>query len=72
MKLYYWDGNNFGDKLNPWLWSQLLPNYFNDDTEIAFLGIGTLINDTYIRIKKNLAIKLFLVLVLAMKINLLA
>lgn len=50
MKLYYCkypDGRqNFGDYLNPWMWEQLLPGMIDDEDEaIAFVGIGTLIND---------------------------
>lgn len=49
MKLYYYqrpDGvSNFGDSLNPWLWNQLIPEVLNEDENIAFIGIGTLIND---------------------------
>lgn len=48
MKLYYYQENNFGDQLNPWLWKQILPNEINDDIKIGFLGIGTLLNQTYI------------------------
>ena len=48
MKLYYWQkGNgkeNFGDNLNPWLWNKIIPDYLDDDPQIAFIGIGTLIN----------------------------
>lgn len=48
MKLYYYKEKNFGDQLNPWLWNKVLPNYFDEDSNIGFLGIGTLINNTYI------------------------
>ncbi len=46
MKLYYFKDphGNFGDDLNPWLWNQLLPNFFNDDSSQIFVGIGTLLN----------------------------
>lgn len=46
MKLYYFKdpGGNFGDDLNPWLWSQLLPNFFDEDESEIFVGIGTLLN----------------------------
>lgn len=45
MKLYYAAAiQNFGDELNPWLWPKLLPDIFDDDEDIAFVGIGTLIN----------------------------
>ena len=52
MKLYYYNGHekdiqtgNFGDDLNPWLWQQLLPNFFDEDDTKLFVGIGTLLNE---------------------------
>ena len=49
MKLHYHrnkDGiSNFGDDLNPWLWSRLLTEELDDDPHAMFLGIGTLLND---------------------------
>ncbi|MCU0537787.1 MAG: polysaccharide pyruvyl transferase family protein [Hydrococcus sp. Prado102] len=45
MKIHYYKEKNFGDALNPWLWKQLLPELFNEDDKIAFIGIGTLINE---------------------------
>ena len=49
MKLYYCKypngRKNFGDALNPWLWSKLLPGVLDDNPSSAFVGIGTLIND---------------------------
>ena len=47
MKLYYYKDNvgNFGDDLNPWLWSRLASDLFDDDDDLMFIGIGTLIND---------------------------
>lgn len=46
MKLFYYkdDIGNFGDDLNPWLWSSLLPNTLDDDDSELFVGIGTLLN----------------------------
>lgn len=46
MKLYYFkdDEGNFGDDLNPWLWQQLFPNFFNETDEELFIGVGTLLN----------------------------
>lgn len=46
MKLYYFKDphGNFGDDLNPWLWNQLLPGFFDDDASEVFVGIGTLLN----------------------------
>lgn len=46
MKLFYYkdEKGNFGDDLNPWLWSRLLPGFFDDDASAWFVGIGTLLN----------------------------
>lgn len=46
MKLYYYQDphGNFGDDLNPWLWSRLLPNLLDGDESTLFVGIGTLLN----------------------------
>lgn len=46
MKLYYYPGNNFGDKLNPMIWNALLPDVLDGDDSTLFVGIGTLINST--------------------------
>lgn len=50
MRLYYYKDPrgviNFGDDLNPWIWSELLPSGFLDrDQEHLLVGIGTLLND---------------------------
>jgi succinoglycan biosynthesis protein ExoV len=49
MKLYYFQHTegigNFGDDLNPWLWEKLIPDYLDQDDKIAFVGIGTLLNN---------------------------
>ena len=46
MKLYYYKSpkGNFGDDLNPWLWNRLRPELFSENSDILFVGIGTLIN----------------------------
>lgn len=47
MKLYFFkdDEGNFGDDLNPWLWPRLLgADFFDDDANELFVGIGTLLN----------------------------
>lgn len=59
MKLYYASQTretqekpgNFGDELNPWLWPKLLPGILDEDERVAFVGIGTLINQ---RLKRRL------------------
>jgi len=44
--LYYKDAfGNFGDDLNPWLWSRLLPGRFSAKATKRFVGIGTILND---------------------------
>lgn len=48
MKIFHYcrrDGvENFGDRLNLWLWPQLLPGVFHGDGSTLFVGIGTLLN----------------------------
>lgn len=43
MKLCYYLGKNFGDAINPLLFEKLLPDFFDDDTRILFLGVGSTI-----------------------------
>lgn len=49
MKLSYYKlpngERNFGDDLNPWLWEKLIPGVLDSDESVAFVGIGSLIND---------------------------
>jgi succinoglycan biosynthesis protein ExoV len=49
MKLSYYKlpngERNFGDDLNPWLWEKLIPGVLDNDQTVAFVGIGSLIND---------------------------
>lgn len=52
LQLFYWDGGNFGDDLNIWLWSKLLPHVVDTETPYKrqgmrplFLGIGTILSD---------------------------
>ncbi|MEO9827247.1 MAG: polysaccharide pyruvyl transferase family protein [Paracoccaceae bacterium] len=50
MKLTYFQGDppNFGDELNATMWRSLLPDtFFDDDSDVLFLGIGSIIQDIY-------------------------
>lgn len=49
MKMYFYRGavSNFGDELNDWMWPQLLPNFFDQDERTIFLGIGSVIFNTF-------------------------
>ena len=49
MQLFYWAYSpNFGDRLNPWLWPQLLGDIFSDrDEQPMFVGIGTLLGNQF-------------------------
>lgn len=43
MRLRYFESKNFGDALNPFIFQQLLPGFFNDDPDIDFFGIGSIL-----------------------------
>jgi succinoglycan biosynthesis protein ExoV len=45
MKLHYYQDphGNFGDDLNPWLWTRLVPELIDGDGRTLFLGIGTIL-----------------------------
>jgi hypothetical protein len=47
--LYRWRGaaNNFGDELNTILWPRLLPDFFDDDPAVRFLGIGSVLDQRH-------------------------
>jgi succinoglycan biosynthesis protein ExoV len=36
---------NFGDDLNPWLFPRLLPDVFDNDKRVGFVGIGTILTE---------------------------
>ncbi|MCY2686949.1 polysaccharide pyruvyl transferase family protein [Salinimicrobium sp. TH3] len=43
MRLQYYRKPNFGDALNPKIFKRLLPDFFDDDPEHDFFGIGSII-----------------------------
>ncbi|AFY55738.1 hypothetical protein Riv7116_3271 [Rivularia sp. PCC 7116] len=49
MKLSYYKlpngERNFGDDLNPLIWEKLIPGVLDNNENVAFVGIGSLIND---------------------------
>ena len=49
MILYRWQGPvpNFGDELNTILWPVLLPDFFDDDPSVRFLGIGSVLDSRH-------------------------
>ncbi len=46
MRLFYYQdpAGNFGDDLNPWLWSRLIPGLLDDDDNCLFVGIGSILD----------------------------
>jgi succinoglycan biosynthesis protein ExoV len=47
--LYQWRGasTNFGDELNTILWPRLLPDFFDDDAAVRFLGVGSVMDQRH-------------------------
>ena len=43
MRLRYFESKNFGDALNPYIFHKLLPDFFNDDPDVDFFGIGSIL-----------------------------
>jgi succinoglycan biosynthesis protein ExoV len=50
---------NFGDDLNPWLWPKLWPEIFDDDNEIRFMGIGSMLSVVERHFQENQRIVVF-------------
>ncbi|HUO43709.1 MAG TPA: polysaccharide pyruvyl transferase family protein [Burkholderiales bacterium] len=46
MQLHYCEHlANFGDRINPWLWSRLIPDLLDADGQTLLLGVGTILSD---------------------------
>jgi hypothetical protein len=56
LKLFYYKGQiqNFGDDINPWIWENVLPDFFDNDDSEMFLGIGSILFDTLPENKKKI------------------
>jgi succinoglycan biosynthesis protein ExoV len=56
LKLFYYKGQiqNFGDDINPWIWDNVLPNFFDDDDSELFMGIGSILYDSLPENKKKI------------------
>ncbi|KGT95837.1 exosortase [Erwinia typographi] len=54
MKLYFYKSRlgNFGDDINKWLWNDLLPGFFDDNEDVRFSAIGTIISPEMPKAKK--------------------
>jgi succinoglycan biosynthesis protein ExoV len=49
VNLYFYRGEkpNFGDELNTWMWPKLIDGVWGQDDDSIFLGIGSIIFDTF-------------------------
>lgn len=43
MKLNHYQSKNFGDALNPYIFNHFIPELLDDDLDIAFVGIGSVL-----------------------------
>lgn len=53
MKLCYYPEPNFGDTLNKLIFPQLLPDFFDNNMEYGFIGIGSIIGFDFVDEVKN-------------------
>jgi succinoglycan biosynthesis protein ExoV len=53
MILNYFQSNNFGDALNPYIFHHFLPDFFDSDPETSFVGIGSILGLKNVREAKK-------------------
>lgn len=53
MILNYFQSNNFGDALNPYIFNHFLPNFFDSDASKSFVGIGSILGLDHVREAKK-------------------
>ncbi|UII25504.1 polysaccharide pyruvyl transferase family protein [Fulvivirga maritima] len=53
MKLTYYESTNFGDALNPIIFPHYLPDFFDQDSDIEFIGIGSILGFREAQIAKR-------------------
>lgn len=49
MQLVYQVNDNFGDRLNEWLWDRAAPGLMDKDPSTLVLGLGTIMNEWFVR-----------------------
>jgi succinoglycan biosynthesis protein ExoV len=52
-------GRNFGDDLNGWLWPRILPEVFDDDERVLFVGISSAISRLHFKLAKKRRLVVF-------------
>lgn len=53
MRLKYYKKANFGDALNPLIFNKLMPNFFDENPEHDFFGIGSILGLPMVKQAKN-------------------
>ncbi len=53
MILNFLQSKNFGDALNPYIFTHFLPNFFDTEEEVSFVGIGSILGLQQVQATKN-------------------
>lgn len=58
MKLFYWESKhgNFGDDMNRFVWPYFMADFFDDDEDTLFIGIGTILSDDVPKAKLRIVV----------------